>query len=331
MRVGVVLIAGLSAVSSATAGGAGSYADRPEVQEFISGMATRHGFDPGALTEVFRQSRFLPGVVRAILPPSSSSVRSWRRYRARYIDPVRITEGIRFWQRNEDTLAQAGQRYGVPPEVIVAIIGVETVYGRLTGDFQVFSALATLAFDYPPRADLFRQELEELLLLARERHRDPLDFHGSFAGALGIPQFLPSSYRRYAVDFDEDGQTDLSNSEQDAIGSVGNFLHQHGWQPGAQIAVPATVSGYRFQLLVDGSVEPRYSAPELVAHGIDVEGGIPADEQSALIDLVTPRQPTEYWLGFRNFFVLTRYNRSGFYAMAVFQLSEELRLARGRR
>lgn len=328
LRVAAGLLAGLSLFANATAAATGNYPDRPEVREFIAGMADRHGFNPVELTELFRRTRFSPAVIKAILPPSSPSVRSWQRYRARYLDPVRVAEGLRFWHANSSALARAEQRFGVPPEVIVAIIGVETVYGRLMGDFQVFSALVTLAFDYPPRAELFRQELEELLLLAREKGRDPLSFHGSFAGAIGIPQFLPSSYRRYAIDFDEDGQTSLSHSEHDAIGSVANFLHQHGWKAGAGIAAPATVSGHRFQLLADGRVEPQYSPSDLAAHGITVEREIGADEQSALVDLVTPGRPTEYWLGFHNFYIVTRYNRSSYYAMAVFQLSEKLRVAR---
>ncbi len=306
------------------------YAGRAEVREFAVEMSEKHGFEVDALLRLFRQVRFQPGVIKAILPPSSPSARSWRAYRARYIEAVRIAEGLRFWQRHADVLTEAEQRFGVPSEVIVAIIGVETVFGRVTGKHQTLAALTTLAFDYPPRAELFRKELEELLLLARERERDPLSFTGSYAGALGIPQFLPSSYRRYAVDFDGDGHIDLAVSERDAIGSVANFLLEHGWQAGGIVALPAlATNGEGYKLFADGGVEPRFTLAELAEHGITAEREIAAEEKCAVIDLATPNDATEYWLGFRNFYVLTRYNRSSFYAMAVYQLGQELRAARG--
>lgn len=307
---------------------ADNYAERREVREFAAQMADKYGFETDSLLRLFSQARFQPGVIKAILPPTSPTVRSWRNYRARYIEPTRIAGGLRFWQENAAALADAEHRYGVPAEIMVAIIGVETKYGRMTGTFQTVSALATLAFDYPPRADLFRGELEEFLLLARETNRDPLTFSGSYAGALGIPQFLPSSYRRYGVDFDGDGQVDLTNSERDAIGSIANFLQQHGWQSGGVVAVPVITSGNDYLALVDGGVEPHYTLQELAEKGISANREIAPEEKCALIDLVTPGAPTEYWLGYHNFYVITRYNRSTFYAMAVYQLSQELRAAR---
>jgi membrane-bound lytic murein transglycosylase B len=324
----VAIAAALLLAAHPVAAAPSGYAGRAEVRAFAIEMADKHGFEVDALLRLFRQARFLPGVIKAILPPSSPSARSWRAYRARYIEAVRIAEGLRFWQRHADVLAQAQEQFGVPAEIIVAIIGVETVFGRVTGNHQTLSALATLAFDYPPRADLFRRELEELLLLARERERDPLSFTGSYAGALGIPQFLPSSYRRYAVDFDGDGRVDLAVSERDAIGSVANFLLQHGWQAGGMVALPALAVGDGgWKIFADGAVEPRFTPSELAEHGISAEREIAADEKCAVIDLTTPNDATEYWLGFRNFYVLTRYNRSSFYAMAVYQLGQELRTA----
>ncbi len=319
----------LGAPAAARAGSAAAdYAGRPEVRAFVAEVAGRHGLDAAALLEAFARTHFQPAVIKAIRPPGDPGIRSWRAYRSRYLDDVRIEEGLAFWSRHADTLRAAEARFGVPAEIVVAIIGVETLYGRITGRFQALAALATLAFDYPPRAALFRAELEELLLLARDTGR-PLDaFTGSYAGALGIPQFLPSSYRRYAVDFDADGRVDLGASPADAIGSVAHFLQQHGWQPGGPVAVPAMVPPAA-TALADGSVQPRHSPEDLAGHGILPFARTAAAEPSALIDLVTPNAPTEYWLGYNNLYVLTRYNRSSFYAMAVLHLAQVLRERRG--
>ena len=216
--------------------------------------------------------------------------------------------------------------YGVPREIIVAIIGVETEYGRNTGRFRVLEALASLAFKYPPRAPFFRSELEHFLLLARENGMDAFEVRGSYAGAMGIPQFMPSSQRRYAVDFDGDGRIDLRASESDAIGSVASFLAHHGWQTGAPITAPAHIEGDAARLLAAG-IKPSRPLRELQAEGVVTgpETAGDAERPTALIDLVDPVQPTEYWVGYDNFYVITRYNRSTFYAMSVFQLAEALR------
>jgi membrane-bound lytic murein transglycosylase B len=305
----------------------GSYAARAEVQAFVQEMGDRHGFDAQALLHLFRHASYQPAVIRAISPPRDVRVRSWQRYRARYLDEGRIAGGMRFWHQHAALVDAAQVRFGVPQEIMVAIIGVETIYGRMTGTFQTLSALATLAFDYPSRADLFRHELEELLLLARELDRSAITFKGSYAGAIGLPQFLPSSYRRYAIDFDRDGKVDLLESAGDAIGSVGNFLREHGWRSGELVAVPAIVPPDA-TALADGDVTPKYVLQELAIQGITPAAAVDHSGKCALIDLVTPDVPTEYWLGFDNFHALTRYNRSSFYAMAVFQLAEALRNAR---
>lgn len=303
-----------------------SFASAPEVRAFIDLMHEQHGFDREALHRDFSKIQSNATVLRAIRPAAVPELqRSWPRYRERFVNERRIGHGLRFWQENGAELARAHALYGVPAEIIVAIIGVETEYGRNTGRFGVMEALATLAFDYPPRAAFFRSELEHYLLLARENGFAPLAVKGSYAGAIGIPQFMPSSQRHYAVDFDGDQRIDLSHSTIDAIGSVARFLAMHGWQAGAPIAVPARVDADPAALIAAG-IKPTQPWSALAQQGVNTE--TPADERpAALIDLVAPDEPTEYWVGFDNFYVITRYNRSSFYAMAVFQLAEALRLA----
>ena len=303
----------------------------PVVREFILDMHQQHGFDVAHLTHQFASIHSNAIVLRAIRPAAVPEQQgSWQRYRERFVNERRTSNGLRFWNENQAELARAEAIYGVPPEIIVAIIGVETEYGRNMGSFGVLEALATLAFDYPPRAAFFRSELEQFLLLARENGVSPLSIKGSYAGAMGIPQFMPSSQRRFAVDFDGDDRIDLRNSTNDAIGSVARYLHLHGWQARAPVAVPARIEGDPTALIAAG-IKPAVPVHELSKQGVvaalDSEGL--AERPAALIDLVTPGQPTEYWLGFDNFYVITRYNRSSFYAMSVFQLAEALRQAQG--
>jgi len=304
-----------------------SYARHPAAPAFVQEMSERHGFAADELRALLAQVRPLPAVLRLIAPPADpAAVRSWQRYRAHFVEPRRIEAGKRFWRQHAASLARTSARSGVPAEIIVAIIGVETVYGANVGRFPTFAALATLTFDYPPRAPLFRRELEALLLLAREQGRSPLAYRGSYAGALGLPQFLPSSIRAYAVDGDGDGRIDLFASTDDVIASVANFLTRHGWQEGGPIALPARIDADIADvtaLLAEG-IEPRRRPAEMPGIVADTPGPAP-DEAAALIDLVTPGEATEYWLGYRNFYVLTRYNRSSFYAMSVFRLAEALR------
>ncbi|GAB2180629.1 hypothetical protein DLREEDagrD3_08520 [Denitratisoma sp. agr-D3] len=305
------------------------YEALPEVRAFVDSLVQRHGFDRDALLKLFAQARFQPGVIKAILPPSSPRQRSWQAYRARFTDPLRIRAGLRFWDEHADSLQRAEAQYGVPAEIIAAIIGVETIYGRNTGSYETFSALTTLAFDYPPRADLFKRELEALLLLARDENRSPLSYQGSYAGALGLPQFLPSSLRNWAVDFDGNHHIDLTDPV-DAIGSVGHFLAEHGWEPGAPIVVPAQVEpGPGIDTLLAEGIVPRRLPADLRSFGV-IMGNVP-QRPAALIDLATPDDATEYRLGYRNFYVITRYNRSSFYASAVIDLAEALKAARSER
>lgn len=316
---------------AAKAARAPAFSESPAVREFIQDMHIRNGFDVAHLTRQFNAIRTNPVVLAAIRPAAVPELqRSWQRYRGRFLNERRLTQGLRFWQENRAELIRAEAIYGVPQEVIVAIIGVETEYGRNMGKFSVLEALATLAFDYPPRAPFFRSELEQFLLMARENGVSPLEYKGSYAGAIGIPQFMPSSQRNYAVDFDGDDRIDLRRSTTDAIGSVARFLNMHGWQPKAPIAVPASVEGNPTALVAAG-LKPSQPLQELRSQGVTPlqETEMLADRPAALIDLVSPDQPTEYWIGFDNFYVITRYNRSSFYAMSVFMLAESLREAQG--
>jgi len=329
-RPGLVplLLAGLLSLF-VTGARAERYADRPEARQFIDEMSQKHGFDKDALTYLFRRAEYLPSVIKYISPPKDPGVRSWQRYRGRFIEPVRIKAGLAFWNRHEATIKAASDKYGVPEEIIVGIIGVETIYGRNTGNYQALSALSTLAFDYPRRAELFRGELEALLLMAREQHRDPLDYQGSYAGALGLPQFLPSSVRNYAVDFDGDGQIDLLNSPADAIGSVARYMQMHGWESGAPVTVRASLeAGANLPPLIANDINPAFDAATLASHGVKAADGSAPSGKAAFVELVTPGEDSEYWLGYQNFYVITRYNRSSFYAMSVFQLGEAVKAAR---
>ncbi|CAM5464579.1 MULTISPECIES: lytic murein transglycosylase B [unclassified Thauera] len=306
-----------------------SYADRDDARSFIAEVAARHDFDPAELHDALGRARHDASVIRLITPPARRGARSWQNYRSRFLDRTRIEGGLAFWREHEHELARAERSFGVPAEVIVAIIGVETVYGRQTGNFETLSALATLAFDYPPRAELFRRELESLFVLARQQGRAPDSFTGSFAGALGYPQFLPSSVLAYAVDFDGNGRIDFESDAIDAIGSVANYLKVHGWQTGAPVAERARLAPTTdAAMLVAAGIEPALDPATLSAAGVSTLDGGSAAATATLVDLETPGADTEYWFGYRNFYVITRYNRSSFYAMSVYELAEALRLRR---
>jgi membrane-bound lytic murein transglycosylase B len=307
-----------------------SYGNRPEVQAFIDRLVQAHGFDRPALQALFARLKPSERVVQLMTPTTGGSYRrSWREYRARFVQPARIDGGLAFWQDNGADLRLASAMYGVPEEIIVAIIGVETLYGRNTGRFPVAEALATLAFDYPSRADYFRSELEQFLLYARENRIDPLEPLGSYAGAIGTPQFMPGSIRRFAVDLDKDGLVDLRNGYADAIGSVANFLAQHGWVPGKPTHFPVTIEDpAKARPFIDAGPVPQSSIVSLAEAGITSSVEIPADEKLVLVDLVNVDGPADHVLGTRNFYAITRYNRSYFYAMAVIDLAAELRRRR---
>lgn len=309
-----------------------------EVAEFIDRMVEKHGFDRAELEAMFRKVRYLDTTIQLIKPAPPGRPKNWRAYRSRFIDPVRINAGVAFWEEHGDALARAEERFGVPAEIIVGIIGVETVYGRNTGNFRVIDALTTLAFDYPntpnraARMTFFRNEIEHTLLLARDAGVDPFSLFGSYAGAVGWPQFMPGSIRKFAVDFDGDGAVDLRNSPVDAIGSVANFLVEHGWKPGEPTVFPATVApsepGRGWEMFIGQGLQAKFSLDELKAAGVTPAVEPPADMFFGLVDLQNGGEPTEYWLGANNFFAITQYNRSFFYAMSVIELGKAVKTAR---
>ena len=307
-----------------------SYAGRPEVGAFVDRMVLNHGFERMALQRLFTQIKPSERVIHLMTPTTGGTYRrSWQEYRSRFIEPVRITGGLEFWQNNGAELKLAAAMYGVPEEIVVAIIGVETIYGRNTGNFRVAESLSTLAFDYPSRADYFRSELEQFLLFARENGIDPLEPRGSYAGAIGTPQFMPGSIRKFAVDLDRDGRIDLRNSNADAIGSVASFLSRHGWMQGKATHYPVSIADpAKAKAIVDAGPEPRFTILELAPSGITSKDEIAPGEKLVLADLVNVDAPADYVLGTQNFYAITRYNRSYFYAMAVIDLATTLRLAR---
>ena len=300
-----------------------TWPDPAAIDGFVLEMEDRHAYPAARLRELFGEMRPNEVVLRAIAPPTDPRVKSWERYRARFLNRKRIDDGVAFWARHEKALARAEADFGVPSAIVVAIIGVETEYGRNTGRFGTFEALATLAFAYPPRAPFFRRELEEFLVLARDNGLDVTGVKGSFAGAIGIPQFMPGSQRRYAVDFDGNGRIDLQHSVEDAIGSVARFLKLHGWIAGGPIAEPVSRTLEVRAEWVEAGIKPTLERDALAAAGIDASAQ-PHAHPAALIDLVTPDRDTEYWWGYANFYAITRYNRSSFYAMSVAQLAEAI-------
>ena len=300
---------------------AGSYADNPQAQRFIDEMVKKHGFDRAELQALFGRIEKKQSILDAISRPAEA--KPWHEYRPIFLTDSRIEGGVEYWRENREILDKAADAFGVDPRVIVAIIGVETRYGQHAGRYRVADALATLAFDYPPRAKFFRSELEQFLLLTREERVDPLDAKGSYAGAMGHGQFIPSSYREYAVDFDDDGHRDLWHSRYDIIGSVANYLSRHGWQRGAPVAQPGKVSGNDWHGFLDKGLKPSVPLGRLRAAGVQVAAGLGDELPAALLEL-EGENGAEYWVGFNNFYVITRYNRSPLYAMAVHQLSQEI-------
>ena len=294
----------------------------PGIPQFIDEMVAKHQFKRDELEQVFKRAQRLPAVIDAISKPAT--LKPWPEYRAAFINDKRIGGGLQFWSLHADALQRAEKQYGVPQEIVVALIGVETMYGDNSGKFSVLDALTTLAFDYPRRAGFFRDELEQYLLLARDQGFELFKVQGSYAGAMGIPQFMPSSYRKYAVDFSGNGKIDLLRDPLDAIGSVANYLRQYGWLSGEPVAARAGIGeGVGASGLAPGS----RTVADWAAVGVKLESQIAADKAARLMEF-TVTDGKEYWLAFNNFDVITRYNNSDFYAMTVYQLAEALRDAR---
>ena len=309
-----------SLLLAAAAVAATPLAERPEVRAFIGELVERHGFAEAELKQMFSRVERVEPVLQSIAPAERPP---WEEYRAQFVNERRIAGGLAFWQANRRHLERAEREYGIPAAIIVAIVGIETNYGRNMGRYRVIDALATLAFEYAPRAQFFRSELEQYLLLARESDLDIFAVRGSYAGAIGLPQFMPRSVRRYGVDFDGDGAVDLRRSSADAVGSVANFLKSHGWQPGEPVAFGASVPPGLAAVLADGSVQPRLRLGDLLNAGVSLSGVPPSREAlGALLAL-----GSEYRVGLQNFYVITRYNRSAYYATAVADLAEALAAA----
>ncbi len=299
---------------------ASQFSERPSVQQFIQDMVEKYQFSRQELEQIFAEVKPNAKVLKLIAKPAEK--KPWYFYQQLFVSDKHVRQGTAFWNQHTRVLNEAQQIYGVPASVIVAIIGIETNYGENRGEFSTLDALSTLAFDYPRRAAFFRGELVQLFLLSRELGVDPIVFRGSYAGAIGYPQFMPSSYRQYAVDFNGNKQADLLNDPVDAMGSVGNYLHQKGWQPHQPIAVRAKMKGSQYAQLEDKAAKIK-TIKQFAQYGVYPVVPFPADKRAGLLRL-DGEHGSEYWLVFRNFYVIKAYNSSALYAMAVFQLSNLL-------
>ena len=340
-----------------------TYGRRDDVARFGAELAERRNLDPAWVKAALEQARFVPNVAKFIMPAPAGTAKNWAAYRARFVEPVRIRAGVAFWRANEKWLKKAEEVFGVPPEIVVGIIGVETIYGQQMGGFRVIDALATLAFDFPPgrkdRSLFFRDELESYLLMCHLQAIDPLQLKGSYAGALGMPQFMPSSVNKYAIDFDGDGHIDLHANTADVIGSVAHYLAEFGWQRElpTRFDVAAPVDTSDRAVLLGPDIRPSFTVEQFIERGAkldaqalsahtkpadrqdlqsdEVSGGISAGPTSeptavpkndammlALVELQNGDAAPSYVAGTRNFYAITRYNWSSYYAMAVIDLGE---------
>jgi membrane-bound lytic murein transglycosylase B len=299
---------------------------RPDIAEFIADIATRQGFEPSVLEQTFASVESRPAILQAIARPAEKTM-TWDVYRGKFLTERRIQRGAAVFSEHQASLRQAQLASGVPADVILGIIGVETFYGEITGRHRVIDALSTLAFDYPPRSKYFRGELEQFLLMTRDEKLDPLLPLGSYAGAMGIPQFMPTSFRNWAIDGDGDGTRDLWRDWADVFASVGNYLKVHGWRAGEPVMVPATTAGADLTGLEFGKVGLAETVGSLRARGIKFDTTLPAEAPAALVLLSVPFG-AEYRVGFTNFHAITRYNRSHLYASAVNDLADAITAAR---
>ncbi len=314
-----------------------TYGRRGDVMAFADGVAERRGLDIGWVRAALEQSRFVPNVARFIMPPPAGTAKNWAAYRSRFVEPIRIRAGVAFWNANEKWLALAEELYGVPPEIVVGIVGVESIYGRQMGNFRVIDALATLAFDFPvgrkDRSAFFKEELESWFVLCRSEGVDPVAWKGSYAGAIGMAQFMPSSFNKYAVDLDGDGHVNLHESAADVIGSVAHYMAEFGWKRGLPVRFevkPPTDSSERAALLAPDIV-PTFSAAEMQARGAWLAPeAASVDSMLALVELQNGSAAPSYVAGTSNFYAVTRYNWSSYYAMAVVELGEAVQSARAR-
>jgi len=298
------------------------YAGRPDVQEFAREMAEESDFDESEILSILAQAEYQQSVIDSISRPAEKEL-TWDEYQDIFLTEERTSSGVRFMDEHQEALREAYDVYGVPPEIVTAIIGVETMYGKFSGDYRVLDALATLTFDYPPRAEFFRGQLKAFIELVGQEGFEITSLYGSYAGAMGPVQFIPGSYIHFAVDFDGDGLRDIRNNRIDAIGSVANYFKEHDWRRDAAITFPVEAAGVPGDVF-NVSLEPSISIAALEELGVVAElGELDRDQQVSPMRLVG-KQGDEFWLGMHNFYVITRYNHSELYAMAVYQLSEAL-------
>lgn len=320
-----VLVLGAIAASLLYGSVHADYSQREDVRAYVAELVAEHGFAAEELQALFGEAERKQSILDAIARPAERTLK-WHEYRDIFIEEPRIAQGLEFWNEHQAVLEEAEARFGVAPEYVVAILGVETRYGRITGGFRVLDALTTLAFDYPPRADFFRRELTQFLLLAREEGHDPLTLTGSYAGAMGYGQFIPSSYRSYAVDFDGDGVRDIWGNPTDAVGSIANYFRRHGWRPGEDVVLRVQVEGDAASDVANESLDLNHTVADLERLGVEV-AGVPKEAPAALFRMEGP-DGEEYWLGLNNFHVITRYNRSRLYALAVHELGQTIKTRR---
>ncbi len=293
-----------------------------KAQKFIDVMVSQHQFDREYLVKLFSETKPDHNVLKAISSPYEE--KPWYVYKRHFLTQQRVDQGLIYWKNNEALLAKAEKHYGVPQALIVALVGVESNYGAHKGDFPVFSSLATLAFNYPKRSKFFTKELSQYLLVTRQKKIDPLSLKGSYAGAIGQPQFMPSSFRAYAVDFQKDGTIDLMENNADVIGSIANYLARNGWKRGQPIADIATVKGQGYEKIAMRKLaKPRYTLKQLERYGVSTKASDAKTQRATLFEYDTESKP-QFWLGYYNFYVIMRYNRSPLYALAVYQLSQDI-------
>ncbi len=311
---------------------AAAYGGRDDAMRFADAVAERRGLDAAWIRKALARARFQPLVTRYVMPSATGAAKNWNAYRARFVEPIRIRAGTAFWRSNARWLAQAEEMYGVPPEVVVGIVGVESIYGRQMGNFRIIDALATLAFDFPSgrkdRSAFFQDELENWFVLCDSEGVDPLAWRGSYAGAIGMAQFMPSSFNRFAVDFDGDGHVDLHTSPADVIGSVANYLAEFNWKRGlpARFDVDAPSDEQARAILLAPDIVPTFTAAEMVERGARLpDAALAVESLLALVELQNGDAAPTYVAGTSNFYALTRYNWSSYYAMAVLALGEAVR------
>lgn len=306
-----------------------TYGTRDDVMRFGAELAQRRGLDPAWVQQALSASRFVPSVAKFIMPPPAGTAKNWAAYRGRFVEPIRIRAGAAFWEQNERWLVKAQAMYGVPAEVIVGVVGVESIYGRQMGNFRVIDALATLSFDFPTgrkdRTPFFRDELEQFFVMCHSEGLDPLAPRGSYAGAMGMGQFMPSSWNRYAVDFDGDGHIDMNASAADVIGSVAHFLAESGWQTARPTHFPVRppVETSDRAVLLGPDILPTFTAAQFTERGAVLDASaVDYDGKLALVELQNGDAAPSYVAGTENFYAVTRYNWSAYYALAVIELGE---------